>query len=66
MLRRDLTKIEIKLEDLEELENVKNAKDRPSTSETKIDSNKEALDSARTKDIIEARIGYNPRPRRAN
>lgn len=66
MLRRNLTKIEPKLEDLEELNNKdKTARGQSSTSE-KGDTSTEPLDLVKTKEMVEARIGYNPRPRRAN
>lgn len=66
MLRRDLSKIELKLEDLVELENHKNSKDRStSTIDVKNDSSKELLDQVKIKKMVETRIGYHPKPRRA-
>ena len=65
MLRRNLTKIELKLEDLNELTNEKNRVE-PAGSLSDKTSNIEPLDLVKTRALIESRIGYNPRPRRAN
>lgn len=67
MLKRNLTKIEPKLEDLLELENNKNqVNGEASSAAEKTDQSAEPLDLVKTKEMVEARIGYNPRPRRAN
>ena len=68
MLRRNLTKIELKLEDLNDLnalheknklENVTNTTDKSTNAEP-------IPQYAKTRALVESRIGYNPRPRRTN
>ena len=69
MLRRNLTKIELKLEDLQELENNSDKQNRTSesnTSNVEKSNVPEPLDLAKTRIMVESRIGYNPRPRRNN
>ena len=68
MLRRNPTKIELKLEDVQELEK----KLRIEAEAKKNESQQEVTDTSieiqslkSRKEIIEERIGYNPRPRNA-
>lgn len=62
MLRRHPTKIELKLEDLQELTNKLKGE-----AEAKRTSDKVEVEPQKTrKEVIEERIGYNPRPRRPN
>lgn len=66
MLRRNLTKIEPKLEDLVELENAKNRANGSGPNSEKADASNEPLDLVKTKEMVQERIGYNPKPRKAN
>jgi len=65
MLTRDLRKIELKLDDLTQLETNKN---RAQNSTAKTDNKEGELTDTHkaTKEMVEARIGYNPKPRRTN
>ena len=67
MLRRNLTKIELKLEDLQELEHKIKSETEAKKSNDKLEGSPTiGLESQQKtrQEIIEERIGYNPRPRR--
>lgn len=63
MLRRNPTKIELKLDDLQELTNKLKGESDAKKVNDKLDGTSLELQKTR-KDIIEERIGHNPRPRR--
>lgn len=68
MLRRNPTKIELKIEDVQELEKKLKieAEAKKNECQQEITDNSIDIPSLKTrKEVIEERIGYNPRPRNA-
>lgn len=66
MLRRNPTKIELKLDDLQELTNKLKGDTEAKKGNEKLDGTSNLELQKTRKEIIEERIGYNPRPRRPN
>ncbi|XP_076065199.1 anaphase-promoting complex subunit CDC26-like [Oratosquilla oratoria] len=66
MLRRNPTKVELKLEDLQELDIKLKAELEARKGPDKVESSPTLETQKIRQEIIEERIGYNPRPRKPN
>lgn len=66
MLRRNPSKIELKLDDLQELDNKHKGESEAKKNSDKLDGGSNLEPQKTRQEIIHERIGYNPKPRRPN